>query len=193
MDFGDLRDRMEAGDLSVGETLWMGTVLAKTVADIHNLGIRHLDIKPRNVLFKSTPDGEWPVPKIGDWGLARLQLEHSGSMEALSTCYAAPEQFDSDEFGDVDHRTDIYQLASVLYESLTGTPAFDGQQYSLIQNILGSTPPEPPSKVNPDLPEAVDEPILKGLSREKDNRHDHMLYFRDQIRDVFEDVSEDRL
>lgn len=187
MDHGDLHERLEKEEIDVAEALWIGSVLAETVANIHNLGIRHFDIKPRNVLFRSTPDGNWPVPKIGDWGLARLQLEHSGSMEALSVNYAAPEQFDSEEFGDVDHRTDIYQLACVLYEALTGTPPFDGNQYTVLQEILGQTEPIPPSEANPDVPASIDEPILKAISTHKQNRHDHMLYFRDQIRGVFEE------
>ena len=167
------------------EALWIGIVLAETIAEVHNLGIRHLDIKPRNVLFSSRRSGEWPVPKIGDWGLARLQLDHEGSMDALSTAYAAPEQFDSEQFGDVDHRTDVYQLACILYETLTGSPPFEGSQYSGLQEILGPTTPTPPSERRPELPEAIDDPLLTALSREKNDRYDHMLYFKDKLHNVF--------
>lgn len=190
MDRGDLRDRLEAGDIEPLEALWIGSVLAETVADVHNLGVRHLDIKPRNVLFESTPDGYWPIPKLGDWGLARLQLEHSGSMERLSTAYAAPEQFDSSEFGTVDHRTDIYQLGCVVYEMLTRRPPFEGEKDSLMREIMSPDGPTPPSEIRQEIPESVDEPLLTALAHRKGNRYDYMFRLYDDLRTAFEDCLE---
>lgn len=109
MDGGDLDARLdEAPDgLDRAEALWIGECVCRGVELAHNYGIAHLDLKPANVLFRDTGPSTWNLPKVADWGLARVLAEESGSMEALSVEYAAPEQFEAERFGDPDMLTDV--------------------------------------------------------------------------------------
>lgn len=101
---------MRTNGLPLDEALWTGECLCNGVKLARDYGIAHLDLKPTNVLFCETGDGKWDVPKIADWGLSRVLIEHSGSMDALLVEYAAPEQFDPSQFGDPGESTDMYQL-----------------------------------------------------------------------------------
>ena len=101
---------MEAhlGDLAIEEALWLAGRIAEGIQQGHRHGVAHLDLKPSNVLLRDTPDGKFPYPKISDWGLAELLLDQSKGVEGLSPPHAAPEQFDTDEYGNTDNITDIY-------------------------------------------------------------------------------------
>jgi serine/threonine protein kinase/outer membrane protein assembly factor BamB len=183
MDGGTLADKI--GEITLEQGLWMAGRIAEGIRYGHRHGIAHLDIKPNNVLLRSTPSGKWAYPKVSDWGLAKLLLEHSKSVEGLSPTYAAPEQFDAEEYGRPDDITDIYQFGTVVYALVTGQPPFSGQATDVMQSVLHKNP-DPPSTVNSDIPEAVDEIILKTLSKEKDNRYQGMLPLLQDIDQVFE-------
>ncbi|QLC35563.1 protein kinase (plasmid) [Halarchaeum sp. CBA1220] len=186
LDGGDLRARLDSGnELDLAERLWIAAVLAETVANVHHLGVRHLDLKPANVLFERTRGDDWAVPKIGDWGVAKLQIDAEGGTEPLTPAYAAPEQFAS---GTLDHQTDIYQLGALCYELLTGrTPAEDGVDAA---NPETSRQVRPPSALQPVLPEGVDEALRSALAFEKRERYDRAVYLRDALRDAFHEVVE---
>ncbi len=98
MDGGGLDDRLDerSDGLPLAEALWIGECICRGVEVAHNYGIAHLDLKPANVLFRETPEDRWDVPKVADWGLARVLAEQTGTMEGLSVKYAAPEQFEPD-------------------------------------------------------------------------------------------------
>ena len=85
MDAGSLDERLEGADgLPLDEALWIGECLCSGLEIAHSLGIAHLDLKPANVLFRETPDDQWNVPKISDWGLARTLVDETGTMEMMS-------------------------------------------------------------------------------------------------------------
>ena len=126
MDGGGLDELLEANSdgINVDRALWIAECIAEGLKIAHANGIAHLDLKPDNVLFRSTGEGTWNVPKIADWGLARLLARETGTMEALSPQYAAPEQFEPDVYGEPDTLTDIYQLGAILCAMLTGEPPY---------------------------------------------------------------------
>jgi ABC-type transport system substrate-binding protein len=181
MDAGDLDDR--AGELDIDQALWTATTVTKAVRHAHDRGVAHLDLKPSNILFRSVEDA-WDVPKVADWGLSKHLLDHSKSIEGLSPHYAAPEQFDADTYGAVDHETDIYQLGAVFYELFTGQPPFEGKPFEVMNQIQHDTP-TPPSEIA-DVPAELDEVLLTAIAREKGNRYEHVLYLRDDLQDVFD-------
>jgi serine/threonine-protein kinase len=126
--------------------------VAAGLSYIHGQGILHLDLKPENVLL-----GEGGQVKISDFGLALCQID-ARTLSALgvrqgSLDYCSPEQ----RFGlPVDVRADLFSLATLAYELLTGK--LPGRVYV------------PASRRNPGLPPAVDEVLRRGLARYAEDR-----------------------
>ncbi len=120
---GSLRSLLDTGArLSHSQVVMVGTQAASGLAYAHRRGIVHRDIKPSNLLF----DDEGHL-RIADFGVARA-LAESALTEPLGAIfgtarYASPEQAESRP---LDDRTDVYSLALVLYETLTGRVPFSG-------------------------------------------------------------------
>lgn len=182
MDGGHLREW--AGRMDVPQALWTSIAITEGVRHAHRRGVAHLDLKPENILFR-TVEGAWDVPKVADWGLSKLLLEHSRSIEGISPQYSAPEQFDP-EYGRADDITDIYQLGAVLYELFAGRAPFEGPPTQVMRAVLDDEP-RPPSEVAPDVPEALDEVILTALAKEKRDRFDNVAYLRDALQDLYDE------
>jgi serine/threonine protein kinase len=181
MDGGSLDERL--GDIGTEESVWFASRICEGVQSAHHRGVAHLDLKPENILFRETENGFTDVPKVADWGLSKVLLEHSKSVEGLSTQYAAPEQFDSEGYGKPDTRTDVYQLGTIFYEMFTGEKPFEGQTFK-VMNQIQNEKPAPPSKVS-DVPKKLDDVLLQALSKDKEGRHESVLYLRDGIQEAF--------
>src|SRR5579859_236545 len=126
----------------------------------HRHGIVHRDIKPHNVLV----DGEGRV-KVTDFGIARAgtsQMTDAGSIVGTAQ-YLSPEQARG---ADVDQRSDLYSLGVLMYEMLTGEVPFSGDTPVEIAMKHLSTAPEPPSKLRPDVPPALDKVVLRALAKD---------------------------
>ena len=188
MDGGSLADRID--DLSTEGGLWVGLCAADGVWSAHRRGVAHLDLKPDNVLFRTTPGDRWDVPKVSDWGLARLLLDEAGGVDGLSPRYASPEQLDPDGYGTPDDRSDIYQLGTIVYELLTGEPVFAGAATTVTNRHLDE-PPTPPTEVDPSLPAAADDVVLAALAKEKGDRYESMLDLRRALESLFRRVATD--
>jgi serine/threonine protein kinase len=149
--------------------------LAKMMADVadalahaHDQGIVHRDIKPANLLLSS--DGRL---SINDFGLARM-LEQPGMTmtgELMgSPMYMSPEQITAGRLP-LDHRTDIYSLGASLYELLTLTPPFPGQQRDqVLSQVIHKDPPKPRS-INPRIPRDLETICLKAMEKDPDRRY----------------------
>lgn len=133
------------------------------------------------MLFHEIEDG-WDVPKMADWELARLLLEHSQNVEGISPQYAAPEQFD-DTRGETGRQTDIYQFGAVCYELFTGEPPFSGRDSQVMYSALES-PVTPPTERNPGLPPALDDILGRALSKDPDDRYRQVSYMRDDLWEI---------
>jgi len=163
-----LASRLRDGVPAPAETLRIAAQLAAALDHAHALGIVHRDVKPANVLLGS--DG---VVRLGDFGIAHLELEPgepSGaaapgdSWAGLGTpAYMAPEQRLAQRDGLGPH-TDVYGLAVVLYEMMTGRTPY-GDRGVEPDGDLRAGPPSPRA-VNPYLPPAVDRIVALGLSRD---------------------------
>jgi serine/threonine protein kinase len=134
--------------------------IAQALSYIHGQGILHLDLKPENVLCSN--DGQL---KITDFGLSLPRMD-SRTLSQLGLArgtidYCAPEQ----RYGlNVDQRTDLFALATLAYELLTGH--LPGRVY------------RPASQRNPQLPVDVDEVLRRGLARDPDERYAAVDEFR---------------
>jgi hypothetical protein len=168
-----LADR--ADDLTIPMSIDVLTGVCDALEFAHGRGVVHLDVKPENVLLTETN-----VPKVGDWGLARVLLDHSHTQLGLTPAYSAPEQL-TEEYGDVDRRTDVYQASVLGYRLLTGRLPFEADRPTDLQRAILSGTPTPPSEHHGDLPSAVDDVLLRGMARDPDDRYETAVLLRNAL------------
>jgi len=129
------------------------------------LRIVHRDVSPQNIMVGI--DG---VPRVFDFGVAkaahRAQTTQDQSIKGKIS-YMAPEQLLSEI---VDRRADVYSAAVVLWEALTGERLFEGDNQGRVIRKILDEPVPPPSSVNPGLPKALDEVVMRGLERDVTKR-----------------------
>jgi serine/threonine-protein kinase len=137
----------------------------------HQQGIIHRDLKPANILINDSG-----LLKIVDFGVAAAaksgdtQLTKTGYVIG-SPKYMAPEQILGKK---VDERADIYSLGVILYEMLTGTPPYHrGDHMSVMyQHVQGRA--RPPLELNPALPQALSDVVMKAMAVDKEKRYGSM-------------------
>ncbi len=168
LDGEDLCARLARSALDPSESLAVVRRACEGLAVAHARGIVHRDIKPSNLFLVG---GDPAQTKIIDFGVARLEagsttLTRPGT--SLGTAgYMAPEQ--AMEAADVDARADFFALGCVLFECLTGRPAFGGRPASVLVKVLREQPPRP-SELRPGLDEAVDALVARLLAKDREAR-----------------------
>jgi hypothetical protein len=189
-----LMERIRRGPVPLGTALQIAMQIAEALDRAHRAGIVHRDLKPSNIfVVRSTGASSAPLVKLLDFGLSKsipmlapgetapptLQAL-TGQGTILGTLqYMAPEQLEGRE---VDARADVFAFGSVLYEMLTGKPAFTGKsQASLIASILTIAPPPVSSHVAV-TPPVLDHLIERALTKDANDRwasmHDVLLQLR---------------
>jgi serine/threonine protein kinase len=149
------------GRISLDRTLSVVTQAGAGLSVLHAQGSIHRDIKPANLLLRT--DGPGTRVMVADLGVAKAMLHASGLTHVVGTpAYMAPEQATG---GGVDERADVYALAAVSYHLLTGTVAHSGS----IADLARLEPPTPPSELA-DLPDGVDDVVLRGLAPDREER-----------------------
>ena len=135
----------------------------------HSKGIVHRDIKPSNILLK--PSAGYLEPKIMDFGVAKInrgkELTVAGTTVG-TLHYMSPEQIVGAR--DIDGRADIYSLGCSLYKLCTGEVPFNASSEFALMMAQVEAPPTPPTKLQPDISEALEQIILTALAKEPANR-----------------------
>jgi predicted ATPase/tRNA A-37 threonylcarbamoyl transferase component Bud32/Tfp pilus assembly protein PilF len=163
-----LAERLLSGGVSPRDALRLALRLGSGLAAVHARGVVHRDLKPSNIML---PDGDVDEAVIVDFGIARLS-DASGITATgahLGTPrYMAPEQIRSART--VDGRADVFALGCILFECLTGRPAFDGYDpVSVLARVLFEPLPIP-SQLRPNLPAALDALLAALLARDIEKR-----------------------
>lgn len=176
---GETLDRHIArGPMPVAEAMRIALAIGDGLANAHERGIVHRDVKPPNVMI--TPDG---LVKILDFGIAKLVDVGAGGVSQPGTrvgtaAYMSPEQ----TLGtDVDHRTDVWSLGVVLYEMLAGRRPFAAAGEWALVEAIQSHDPEPLSGQFEDLPASIDAVIAQALAKRPADRYDSVRAF---VRDL---------
>jgi serine/threonine protein kinase/Tfp pilus assembly protein PilF len=161
-----LKERIERGPLGIEDTLNIAVQAAEGLARAHEAGMVHRDIKPANILITSRDE-----VKIVDFGLAKLTGMHITTDVGIpmgTVFYMSPEQARGNK---VDKRTDIWALGVVLYEMLTGTLPFTGEnEHAVIYSIL-NVDPKPPTYVHTGIPPALEKVVMKALKKDAAERY----------------------
>ncbi len=189
LDGETLASRLRRGKLSLQDALICATHVADALAAAHRAGIVHRDLKPGNIML--TASGV----KLLDFGLAKRRqppvatdvtalpaepLTHTGMI--LGTVqYMAPEQLEGRV---ADERTDIFAFGVVLYELLTGRPAFAGaSSAAVIGNILHAEPPAP-SSIERLTPRSLDHVVRRCLAKDPAARWPSMAAVKHELETV---------
>lgn len=161
------------GPFSPGRAVFVASQVLAALAAVHRAHVIHRDIKPDNVLL-TTMSGMGDIVKLLDFGVAKLQsvphgetLTQAGTVLGTPT-YMAPEHARG---AAIDPRSDLYSVAAVLYEMLSGKAPFGGDNYNALLFAISQGKPEPLAELRPDVPAALVAVIERGMRPEPDERY----------------------
>ncbi|MFB8774333.1 serine/threonine-protein kinase [Streptomyces broussonetiae] len=183
----DLRHLLDReGPLPPGTALRIATQVASALDAAHEHGLVHRDVKPGNVLVARGTDSDHPEHVyLTDFGLTKKSLSLTGFTtvgQFVGTLdYVAPEQISGRP---VDGRCDVYALACVVHELLTGHPPFRRDDDMAL--LWAHQYDEPPTltAARPDLPPAADAVFSRALAKVPDERQESCLAFVTELRDA---------
>jgi serine/threonine protein kinase len=178
-----LRDVLAGGPLPPCEVARLGADIARGLAAAHAANVVHGDIKPSNL--KITTSGQ---VKILDFGVAKMMPAGAAPGNAARpSCpgsvigtvpYMAPEQLRGD---DIDGRTDIFSLGTVLYEMATGRRAFPQVDLPRLIDALYDQDPPPATMVNPHVPLAIEAVIAKAMRKDRSARQQSAIELAESL------------
>jgi serine/threonine protein kinase len=186
-----LRDVINQGTLPMPQTFAVMHGVLQALDYAHKRAIVHRDMKPENVLLSEEGD-----VKVADFGIARLTDDSGAGSTATKTGttvgtpqYMSPEQVASSK---VDGRSDLYSAGIMFYELVVGHAPFtasdaDGPFTLMAKHV--QAPPKPPSVYRPGLDMALEEVILKSLSKRPEDRYQTGQEFDDAMARVADRVA----
>lgn len=170
----ELLQRVEGGTLTHQEAAHILSSVADALAFAHENGVLHLDIKPTNIMIDRTG-----TVKLADFGMATLASAAGyGGARGGTVGYMPPEQIEGDL---VDERTDIFSLAVVLWQALTGKSPFAASAAEASLDKIERGPKPPLSKADPSLSGIVEDALYQALAP---NPQDRMADIGDFAQDV---------
>ena len=172
--------------LNIRSALDIAIQLVDALAEAHARGVAHRDIKPANIVVN--PKGP---AKFLDFGLVAwteegatsravpTQLQDASAIAFGTVAYLSPEQAVGEP---VDHRADLFSLAVILFEMLTGRAPFAERAASATVVRIAAKAPAAPSSLNPDVPPELDAILLRALASRLDDRYQSAASFAAELR-----------
>ena len=186
LDGADLKERCPKGNLMAsGETVELVAKVAGALDYAHQQGIVHRDIKPANIMVLK--DG---TVKVTDFGIARITASSKTQTGVVmgTPSYMSPEQLTGKK---VDGRSDLFSLAVVLYELLTGQKPFEGDSVATLMYKIANEAPPAPTLYNQNLPAEVVRIIERGLEKDLEKRYQRGNQMAEELRQVIPLVRKD--
>jgi|GEM_PF-910848 len=172
LETGTLKELMESAQLSFAEIGRLLKQFAGALDYAHSQQIIHRDVKPGNALI----DNQGNL-YLTDFGIAKMvenMQDLTGTGILGTPRYMSPEQCMGAR--DVGAASDQYALGVVLYEMLTGQTPYEGETPAgVLQNQILGSPLPPPRSLRKDIPEGIEQVVLKALSREPDERYESCM------------------
>jgi serine/threonine protein kinase len=166
-----IRDTSHKGRFpSAPDIVYIFTAVSLAIDYAHEQGMIHRDIKPANIMLdqRFTQRNTLGSPILTDFGIAKLQGAAADTTKVLGTpLYVSPEQAQGLAG---DKRSDLYSLGIILYEMTTGITPFRGDSIMAILIQHFQELPTPPTLINPHIPPALSEVILKSIAKDPDAR-----------------------
>lgn len=172
MSGGTLVERIRRGPMPPAEIARILVPVADALNYAHDEGLLHRDIKPNNILFDARD-----TPVVADFGIAKY-LESASSLTGTGIIgtpdYMSPEQARGEQ---LDRRADVYSLAVVAYQMLTGQSLFKATTPMGVIFKHVSEMPRPIRELRPDAPPAVEAVVMKSLAKSAAERHQTTVEF----------------
>ena len=159
----EMKDR---GVLTLQRVIVLLEQIAEAVAYAHRKRIIHRDLKPSNIMLVQEENGEESI-RVLDFGIAKVLSTTIGigtnTRVAGTSYYISPEQ--TIAHSPIDQGADIYSLGVILYQMLTGQVPFEADTEGQVMDMHRSILPPPLREIRPDIPQAIEDVVLKALSK----------------------------
>jgi serine/threonine protein kinase len=183
-DRGTLADRLEQQPLTLPNAVDVVVQVGRGLQALHRRGLLHRDVKPANVLFRSTDDGERAV--LSDLGLGKSLDEVSRiTMPGGTPSYVAPEQAMGER---LDERADQYSLGAVAYAALTGRSPHQVDGLGAAGRVKVAPPP---SSLGFDVPAGIDAAIVRALDPDREKRWPDVAAFTRELVGMLDETTHD--
>lgn len=190
----------QQGKLPVRFALEIAAQMCDVLQEAHQASIVHRDLKPANIMVEDRQGR--PFVRVLDFGIAKILAPDDESAENITALtqagttlgtlhYMSPEQAMADP---IDGRSDLYSLGVVLFEMITGKLPIKAETAQKMLSAIVTQAPVPPSAMKPGqhIPQAVDEILLRVLSKDPDERYPTADHFRAAVQDVLARLQEEQ-